>query len=106
MISHFRQHHKTSDAGLTAVRIIFERHGPATAARSPAFTNLTPGCPLTRARKSCVRGRTEDRTVTEGGKRAWESTAGSLEERELAQCTGIGGAHAYPCGFETLRTSV
>ncbi len=41
-----------------------------------------------------------------GGKRAWESTAGSLEERELAQRTEIADAHAYPCGFETLRTSV
>ena len=38
--------------------------------------------------------------------RAWESTASSLEERELAQCTEIAGAHAYTCGFETLRTSV
>ena len=44
--------------------------------------------------------------MTEGGKRASESTAGSLEERELAQSTEVAGAHAYPCGFETLRTSV
>jgi hypothetical protein len=35
-----------------------------------------------------------------------ESTAGSLEERGLVQWTEIAGAHAYPCGFETLRTSV